>query len=79
MTDPVPYAKAEPRAGWFARRRTGSGTRMAASAILALAAVALRYLTTTVLGNSDLLDGGKYVLVASVIGFAFEYLLSFIG
>lgn len=75
----VPYAKAEPRMGWFRRHKTDAATRMVAFAILALAGAACRYLTTAVIGNQDLPDAGKYMMALSCAGFAFEYIVSLLG
>jgi hypothetical protein len=52
---------------------------MVAFAILALAGLGWRFLITSIVGNSDLPDGGKYLLFASCICFAFEYVVSLIG
>jgi len=79
LADPIPYAKAEPRMRWLGRHRTDAATRMVAFAILALAGIAWRYLTTAVVGNSDLPDVGKYLLIGSCVGFAFEYVVSLVG
>jgi hypothetical protein len=79
MTDPIPYAKVEPRKGWLSRHRTDAAKRMIAFAILALAAAGWRYLTSNVIGNQDLPDVGKYLLMFACAGFAFEYLISLIG
>ena len=78
-SDPIPYARAEPTTGWLRRHRTDAATRMVAFAILALAGVAWKYLNSAVIGNSDLPDAGKYVLIASCVGFAFEYVVSLVG
>lgn len=75
--DPIPYASPERHVGWIARHAVGSPTRMIAFAILMLAGLAWRYLTNTVGGQTDIYDGGKYVLIASCIGFVVEYAFSF--
>ena len=77
-TEPIPYAKAESQKGWLSRHRSDAATRMVAFALLALAGVALRYLNTSVAGNSDLPDG-KYLLFGSCFCFAFEYFVSLVG
>ena len=78
MTDSIPYATTEPQR-WLPRYRIDAAMRMVAFAILALAGIGCRYLTTAVVGNSDLNDAGKYLLVASCAGFAFEYVVSLLG
>ena len=52
---------------------------MIAFAILALAAAGWRYLTSNVIGNQDLPDVGKFLLMFACAGFAFEYLIALIG
>ena len=77
--EPIPYAKAESQRGWLSRHKTDAATRMVAFAFLAIAGLGWRYLTTAVNGNSDLPDGGRYLLIGSCICFAFEYVVSLIG
>jgi hypothetical protein len=79
LTEPIPYAEAESRRSWFSRHKTEAATRMVAFALLALAGLGCRYLSTSVIGNSDLHDCGKYMLIGSCIGFAFEYVVSLVG
>lgn len=79
QTEPIPYATAESRIGWLRKHKADAATRMVAFAILALAGAAWRYLTTDVVGNSDLPDAGKYLLIVSCVGFAFEYVISLVG
>jgi hypothetical protein len=78
-TETIPYAKAEARRGWISRHGTDAATRMVAFAILAMAGVGWRYLTTAVTGNSDLPDFGKYLIFFSCAGFAFEFVISLIA
>lgn len=78
-TETIPYAKAEPREGWLKRHRRETATRMVAFALLALASVGCRYLTTAVVGNSDLSDFGRYLIFFSVAGFIFEFVISLIA
>lgn len=77
--EPIPYAKADLRMGWLRRHALNAGTRMIAFAILALAGLGCRYLSTAVIGNSDLYGAGKYLLIVACAGFVFEYIVSVIA
>lgn len=78
-TEPIPYAKADLRMGWLRRHAPNAGTRMIAFAILALVGVGCRYLSASVIGNSDLHDAGTYLLMGACAGFVFEYIVSLIA
>jgi hypothetical protein len=79
MTEHIPYAEIDTQKGWTARYRVNGAIRMIAFAIMALAGAGWRYLTHAVVGNQDLPDVGKYMLMFSCVGFVFEYLISLIG